>query len=233
MKRSVTISAFVLLFVFLLLSIALNIRQDHQANKKEKQLATLLSQQGQNKIVTRYTHDSIKHTVFKEKIINNTVSEKLSALDKSYADSLQKALKISIDKIDQVTKINASLVAELKLKDRKDANGMIVKVHKDKNLDLQYYPNNDSLKFIYDIELSDVRHKDRKWFLGTPQHYIDVFSNDKRVTINGMQSFRIAQEKSKRFGIGLQTGYGIAKDGNTMRLAPYFGIGLNYNLIEF
>lgn len=232
MKRPVTISAFVLLFVFLLLSIALNIRQDHQALKKEKQLAVLLENGGQNKVIERYTRDSIKHTVFNERIINNTKTEKLSALDKSYADSLQKALKISIDRIDQVTKINATLMAELKLKTAED-NGKIVKLHKDKHLDLKYYPDNDSLQFKYDLELNDARFKERKWLFGKTNHYVDVFSNDPRITINGLQSYRIKENPPKRLGLGLNVGYGLAKDGSQLKIVPYFGLGINYNFIEF
>ena len=34
-------------------------------------------------------------------------------------------------------------------------------------------------------------------------------------------------------GIGISAGYGVGKDGNTLRLVPYVGVGVNYNLIEF
>jgi hypothetical protein len=35
--------------------------------------------------------------------------------------------------------------------------------------------------------------------------------------------------KAKRWGLGIQTGYGLYKDGFT----PYVGIGISYNLINF
>ena len=40
-------------------------------------MTVLLTQGGNNKIVEKYTRDSVTHTVFNEKIINNSTSEKL------------------------------------------------------------------------------------------------------------------------------------------------------------
>lgn len=218
---------------FLALSIGLNIRQEYTSAEKEKQMTVLLTQGGNNKIVEKYTRDSITHTVFNEKIINNSTSEKIAALDRSYADSLQKALKISIDKIDQVTKVNGKLEAQLALISKQNDKGQIVKSHKDKYLDLVYYPDTDSVKLAYDINLNEARYSQRKWLLGAKQNFINVYSDDPRVTINGLKSFRLKEKPPNRFGIGLSAGYGLAKDGTTIKASPYFGIGLNYNLIEF
>ncbi|MCT4127942.1 hypothetical protein CMT75_08910 [Elizabethkingia anophelis] len=227
------IISFSVLGTFLALSIGLNIRQEYTSAEKEKQMTVLLTQGGNNKIVEKYTRDSITHTVFNEKIINNSTSEKIAALDRSYADSLQKALKISIDKIDQVTKVNGKLEAQLALISKQNDKGQIVKSHKDKYLDLVYYPDTDSVKLAYDINLNEARYSQRKWLLGAKQNFINVYSDDPRVTINGLKSFRLKEKPPNRFGIGLSAGYGLAKDGTTIKAAPYFGIGLNYNLIEF
>lgn len=37
------------------------------------------------------------------------------------------------------------------------------------------------------------------------------------------------RSKPKRWGIGIQAGYGVGSDG----FSPYFGIGLSYNLFDF
>jgi hypothetical protein len=51
----------------------------------------------------------------------------------------------------------------------------------------------------------------------------------KIVTITKPE-IRYETVKSKpRFGVGLQAGYGVTKDG----LSPYLGIGIQYNLITF
>ncbi|CAM3557697.1 MULTISPECIES: DUF6808 domain-containing protein [Elizabethkingia] len=227
------IFAFILVVILLLASIGLNIKQELKRAEKEKETTALLTQGGNNKIVEKYTRDSVTHTVFNEKIINNTKSEKIAALDKTYADSIQKALKISLDKIDQVTKINGRLEAQLALLTKQSPSGQTIKTHKDQYLDLAYYPDTDSVKMSYNIMMNDVRYKKKNWILGAEHNYIDMYSDDPRVTINGVKSFRIKEKPQKRFGFGLNAGYGIAKDGNTMKLLPYFGIGANYNLVEF
>ncbi len=233
MKNLTTKIAFALVFLLLLVSIGLNVKQDFEKSKKEKETTALLTQGGQNKVVEKYTRDSVTHTIFNEKIINNTTSEKVSALDRTYADSLQKALKVSLDKIDQVTKINGRLEAQLALQTKVTNTGKTIKTHKDQYLDLVYFPDSDSLNMAYNIELNDARYPERKWFLGKTQHYIDLFSNDKRVTINGVKSFRLKESPSKRFGIGFSAGYGLALDGNVVKAVPYVGISGNYNLVEF
>lgn len=37
----------------------------------------------------------------------------------------------------------------------------------------------------------------------------------------------------KRWGIGVQAGYGACASGGQVRLAPYLGVGISYNLIRF
>ncbi len=39
--------------------------------------------------------------------------------------------------------------------------------------------------------------------------------------------------KNKKFGIGLQVGYGVGFPNKQLTLVPYVGIGLSYNLIKF
>ncbi len=38
-----------------------------------------------------------------------------------------------------------------------------------------------------------------------------------------------ATGKSKKFGVGIQAGYGASKDG----LSPYFGVGIHYNIFSW
>ncbi|BBQ07937.1 DUF6808 domain-containing protein [Elizabethkingia anophelis] len=233
MKKSVTKIAFVILFILLILSIGLNIRQEFQAIGKEKQLTDLIAQGSNNKVVDKYVKDSVTHTVFTEKIIDNSRASKELAIGKTYADSLQKALKVSLDKVDQVTKFNGQLVAQIALLTKQNDKGQIIKTHKDKYLDLVYYPETDSVKLAYDIKLNETRYSQRKWLLGAKQKYINVFSDDPRVTINGLKSFSLKEKPPNRLGIGLSAGYGLAKDGTSIKAVPYVGIGINYNLFEF
>lgn len=55
---------------------------------------------------------------------------------------------------------------------------------------------------------------------------IEIFQQKQVVT----QFVQVAEVERKRWGIGVQAGYGIAADGS---LSPYLGIGLSYNLIRW
>lgn len=224
---------FAVLTVLLLACVGIIIHQDGKYRQQEQSISQLIEDQGENQIVKEYTRDSIVHTVFKDRLIGNTTNEKELAIGKTYADSIQKALKISIDKIDQVTKINAKLEAQLALQKTENDKGQTLKTHQDKYLNLVYNPQNDSLQFAYNLKLNEARYHDKKWLLGKTQNYVDVYPDDPRITINGLKSYRVKESPDKRFGIGFQGGYGLGKDGNVIRLIPYVGIGLNYNVFEF
>lgn len=224
---------FAALTVLLLVCVGIIIHQDGKALQQEQSISQLIEEQGENQIIKEYKKDSIVHTVFKDRLIDNNVNQKQLAIGKTYADSIQKALKISIDKIDQVTKINAKLEAQLALQTKQNDKGQTLKTHQDKYLNLVYNPQNDSLQFAYNLKLNEARYHDRAWLLGKTHNYVDVYPDDPRITINGLKSYRVKESPAKRFGIGLQGGYGLGKDGNVIRLVPYLGLGLNYNLIEF
>lgn len=231
MKSKITA---VILGVLLIGSISYIIRQEHREKKREEFLAQLVELSGKNEIVKHYHTDSVRHTIFKEKIIENNANSKNLAIGKDYIDSLQTALKISIDKMEQVSKINAELTAKLHLKEKTQEDGTRVLTHNDKYLNLSYYPHSDSVDFAYNIRLNEVRYKQKKWLFGKPQHFIDVFSDDPRVQINGLKSYRIRGEPPSRWGLGLHAGYGFHIAPNaTLKPTPIVGLGINYNLIEF
>lgn len=209
------------LIVLLLCSIGVIIQQDAKKRQQDQSISQLIENKGENQIIEKYTRDSVVHTVFKDRIINNTTNEKQLALGKTYADSIQSALKISIDKIDQVTKINGRLEAQLTLQTKQTDKGQTIKTHKDQYLDLAYFPDTDSLQFAYNLKLNEARYSDRSWLFAAKKNYIDVYSDDKRITINGLQSYRIKENPPNRFGIGVSAGYGLGKDGNILRLLPY------------
>ena len=233
MKNATSILATVLMFVLLVLSIGINIKQYRTNEAKNDRITSLIQTDGQNTVVDHYIRDSITHTVFKEKVIGDTRAEKQLAIGKSYADSIERALKKSLDKIDQISKINARLEAQLLLKESTDTNGRKSLAHRDKTIDLTYYPDTDSVDLGVDIGLNEARYSERKWILGNRQNFVEVFPDDKRITIKGLKSYVIKESPQRRFGIGVSSGYGAFADGPTLKMMPYVGLGINYNLIEF
>lgn len=223
----------IILGILLIVSLSYIIRQEYEDRKSKELLSQLIETSEGNTIEKHYIRDSVKHTIFRDKLVN-TPEEKSLSIGKNYIDSLQNALKISIDKMEQVSKINAELTAKLQLKEQVLDNGTKVLAHSDKYLNLQYFPHSDSVDFRYNIKLNEVRYKQKKWLFGKNHHYIDVFSDDPRVQINGLKSYRIRGQPQSRWGIGLHAGYGFQIAPNaTLKPTPIVGLGINYNLIEF
>lgn len=57
-----------------------------------------------------------------------------------------------------------------------------------------------------------------------------VTSNNPHFKVVDINSSRVTSTKPKRYGIGLQVGYGITKEAT---FSPYVGIGLSYNPIRW
>lgn len=57
---------------------------------------------------------------------------------------------------------------------------------------------------------------------------LDV-SDKNPYSVTKVQRSYINLPKQKKFGLGINTGYGISKNG----LSPYIGLGINYNILNF
>lgn len=58
--------------------------------------------------------------------------------------------------------------------------------------------------------------------------WIEVYPETRYITTETM----ITQRK-KRWGIGIHAGYGVSAVGNTVKLGPYLGVGISYNILVF
>ena len=208
---------------------ALGIRECNNSTKEREQFNNLVSTGAKATIIKEYIRDSIPHVIYEDKIIPDTESAKRLAISKSYADSLEQALKISLNKINQVTKVNAELKAKVQLKPN-EANNL---VYQDKWLTLNYNQDSNQVAVNYDVGLNIARYSDRNWLLGKKTNYIDVYSDDPRITIKGLQTFRVEEQKQRPFSLGVQLGYGIYQQNNQIKTTPYVGVGINYNLFNF
>lgn len=94
------------------------------------------------------------------------------AITNSYADSLERALKMSITKIDQALKVNVQLDAKL----QQIGNTI---VYKDKFLKLWYVPDGSEMVLSYDMGLNTARYHKLKWlFGGRTKHHPRNLSGD-------------------------------------------------------
>ena len=57
-----------------------------------------------------------------------------------------------------------------------------------------------------------------------------VTTPNKYVTVISLESYKTDVPRIKRYGVGIQAGYGLQKD---FKLTPYLGLGVSYNFIRF
>lgn len=60
---------------------------------------------------------------------------------------------------------------------------------------------------------------------------IEVYPQTKVVTKIETQTVRVTERR--KWGIGVQVGYGITKQGNLFNPGPYIGVGVSYNILSF
>lgn len=189
-------------------------------------------------IQARYTaKDSTRHAMAAEPVRTRKTEEKQAAVGSGYLDSVVKALDVSVKRIDEVERINASLVLENVRLKQSPQNPRKLE-YRDKWLHLTYDADSNQLDSLgYNVELARIRYWSRAWLLAQKRYYNDVYSADPRVTINAVRRFTIPEPRPKKFGVGIQAGYGFRIDpANPLEwqtAAPYLGLGISYNLIRF
>jgi hypothetical protein len=67
----------------------------------------------------------------------------------------------------------------------------------------------------------------------TAKEYKAIVKTDNPyVQFNGVRSLKLDLQKPKKYGIGVQVGYGIPLN-NPLELRPYIGLGIQYSIIRF
>ena len=180
-------------------------------NKHSEELAT-------QKAIVRYKDNLLA----KELAENNNLKNILIGI-KGEVITIVKPVPVYLDKIITLTDSTKCLPLPIKFK-RGDKwwseTGTITN---------KGYLESDSLTFISDISIG-VGYKKRTFKTLLKKSELVVTYSDKNpyTKVKSLQNI-VIQDKPKRFGIGLQVGYGLTVNG----LSPTISIGINYNLIKF
>lgn len=119
-------------------------------------------------------------------------------------DTLINALKVKNKQVEELTRIKTTLVAEkLQAIEIIDSLTGIKKYsYKDKYVSIKYNPTIDTNKFkhgsfdfSYDADLRIAQYWKRKWLLANKVYYIDIWSEDPRLTIRGVERFKIKPQE--------------------------------------
>ena len=146
------------------------------------------------KIIERYLDgNGSEHLVIEDTKISKAERKEL-VKSNGFIDTVAAALKIANNKINELTRVNATLVANnLKGKPDSPSNPMSIIRYVDKYANITYNPIDTMFGLKYNINLINANYTRNDGFLGLRStNVVDLYSEDKRVTINGVERFSLA-----------------------------------------
>lgn len=201
--------------------------------------------------VTRYFDDpenpvtafaSNKIEEYKDKIGEKTAKvetnrqNSIKGVDPAEYERIKRSLGVAEDKILAYTNIEATLRDTLKL------TRVLLDEANNKKWEWETVKPSGSVIKATMSEKDSVLHTDVDVKLNTTDYvvkggifkkdkfYTDIYSADQNIKINGVKSIRKETYiPPKRFGLGLQVGYGVSND---LKPSLYVGVGISYNLIN-
>ncbi|MCK0201368.1 hypothetical protein [Ornithobacterium rhinotracheale] len=175
--------------------------------------------------------DTTKITIY-ERRQSRTITG--STIPQTYADSLAKALKIGTSEIERLTKVNAKLQGELSKKNITIENLKENEIRwKNRYIDVVTNLTDSTINYTYNADISVVDYQKREKWYKAKKHYTALTSSDPNFRINGVQRYeKLIEVKCPSVKFGVQSGYGAVYIDNNFRLAPYVGVGINFNLFR-
>lgn len=134
---------------------------------------------------------------------------KQPAVSTGLLDTVAMALKIKTKQVEELTRINSTLnVKNARAYYSIDSLKRRTIQYRDKYVSIAYTPDTTdtiagTFDFKYAADIKIAQYYKRNWFLGAKKSYIDVWSQDNRVTINGVDRFQV-QQKEPAFGLRVQ-----------------------------
>lgn len=169
--------------------------------------------------------------------VETTISPVIAGISEEQYNRVKKALDLKEGELLAMTSVNAILQDSLKVTkvtldaernkvwkwDKKTDTGSV--------LTATMNEKDSILHASVDVKTETTDHVDKGGIFGKDKYYTDFYSPDQNIKFNGVRTFRKEiVEKPKRFGIGVQFGYGLTENFKAM---PYVGLGISYNVARF
>lgn len=178
-------------------------------------------------IIDRYT-DSLQQNHAAINASQNTVTaasmKDTANTHKSKLDTIAKAVGLSnVSQIQEVTQENIELKAQnLKLKKSLDSAGNALLSYTDKHMHLTYNPRDSTLNWTYNVNLTSVRYNKPTWLpFIKGASILDFYTDDPRVTINGVNHLTVQQTDPL---LGISGNVKASYDFNSGRVIPSAGV---------
>lgn len=196
----------VILYLLLLCILGLYVKELFFKYKKEnvKELPKTTVSIEAEEVARQVDSQGAEHVIYKEAAPIIKLIE-LKVEDKARIDSLLLLANIKEKQLKSLQTTYASIAQE-NIELKKVIKGVdTIYEYKDNYLDLSFNRKSDDLvlgNFGYNLVLNDLHYWKRDWFLGKKKGYIDIWSPDTRVRINGTDRVTIRQ-KTPTFKVGV------------------------------
>lgn len=143
------------------------------------------------KVLDRYVDDKGgKHLVIAKETF--TEAQKKTLVNSGYIDTVAQALNIANEKIKELTKTNITLAGIVKGTAVSPGLPTSIIKYTDRYTKLSYNPVDTTFDFKYDVSLIAAGYSKRSGFLNLKSdEVLDLYSEDPRVTINGVERFQL------------------------------------------
>lgn len=174
-------------------------------------------------IVTKMDREGFEHTVLsdKENVIKSVTQ--LDTITRNKLDSVNNLLGIKDKQLEHWISYSAKLEGRLLQAVRTDTSYR----YEDKWANIEYVSSKDTIgnghfNFKYNADINYAEYWKRSHFLAPKKHYIDLWINDPRATINGVKRVKIEAKEPK---IKLEGSSIIMYDGQ-----PHIGADVGINI---
>lgn len=82
-------------------------------------------------------------------------------------------------------------------------------------------------------EYSIAIGRESQGWLKKSKPFVEVTSYNPYTEVKSLRTYQVSLPRGKRWGIGIQAGYGLLLNNNRINTQPYIGLGLNYNIITW
>ena len=154
----------------------------------------------------------------------------LKALNLKYANEISK-LKIRIDTLLENIDHSGEVVVVYDTITEMPKNALLLPFSFEKNdpwLDLSGSLSSQAtldISLAMSLEIDAISGIEKK----SKEPFLSITTDNPYINVIGVRSYKTDTHKPTRWGIGLNIGYGVSKDG----LSPYVGLGLSRNIIRF
>ena len=102
-----------------------------------------------------------------------------------------------------------------------------------KIIDTLHIHTSDTIFIVLNREQQVIEGSKFKAWISGVRPKLDSIETYNDIETRYIERVEYLSRKPKRWGVGIQVGYGATTNNGNIRLSPYIGVGVSYNIIQF